>query len=65
MPLETGSSRKVVSHNIEEMVKSGHPKKQAVAAALNNAGRSKAKDCTMTGDKMQKFAADFKKLCGS
>jgi hypothetical protein len=37
MPLEPGSSREVVSRNVSEMVKSGHPQKQAVAAALSNA----------------------------
>ncbi len=38
MPLEKGSSQKVISHNIEEMQKAGHPHKQAVAAALREAG---------------------------
>lgn len=37
MPLHPGSSRKVISENIHEMVASGHPVKQAVAAALHNA----------------------------
>lgn len=41
MPLKKGNSRKVVSENIREMVESGHPQKQAVAAALNNAGKSR------------------------
>jgi hypothetical protein len=40
MPLEKGSSRAVIGRNIAEMEKSGHPHKQAVAAALNNAGKS-------------------------
>ena len=35
--LEAGGSKAVVSHNIKEMVASGHPQKQAVAAALHNA----------------------------
>ena len=37
MPLENGSSKQVISHNIEEMQNSGHPHNQAVAAALHNA----------------------------
>lgn len=37
MPLTKGSSKAVVSSNIKEMVASGHPHRQAVAAALHNA----------------------------
>lgn len=40
MPLEKGTSEKVVGHNIAEMEASGHPAKQAIAAALSNAGKS-------------------------
>lgn len=42
MPLREGKSNKVVSYNIAEMMKSGHPQNQAIAAALSNAGRSRA-----------------------
>lgn len=41
MPLKPGKSNKVVSNNIKEMVAAGHPQKQAVAAALSNARKSK------------------------
>lgn len=41
MPLKKGSSKKVVSENIKEMVSAGHPQKQAVAAALTNAKKKK------------------------
>jgi hypothetical protein len=41
VPLKKGKSRSVISHNISEMVHSGHPRKQAVAAALKKAGKSR------------------------
>lgn len=37
MPLLEGSSPKTISHNIAEMIKAGHPQKQAVAAAYHKA----------------------------
>lgn len=43
MPLEKGKSKKVIGHNIKEMEMSGHPKKQAIAASLNEARKSGAK----------------------
>ena len=43
MPLKEGKSKEVISENIREMVHSGHPQKQAVAAALDQARKSGAK----------------------
>jgi hypothetical protein len=43
MPLEKGSSKKVISDNISELRHSGYPEKQAIAIAMNTAGKSKKK----------------------
>ena len=43
MPLHKGKSKAVIKENISEMIKSGHPKDQAVAASLNQARKSGAR----------------------
>jgi len=43
MPLKKGKSKAVISANISEMIGGGHPKDQAVAAALDNAKTGKKK----------------------
>ncbi len=42
MPLKSGSSNKIISSNIKELIQQGnYPQKQAVAAALETARKSK------------------------
>ena len=41
MPLKKGSSKAVISKNISEMMHSGHPQKQAIAAAMRSAGKKR------------------------
>ena len=43
MPLARGKSKKTVSRNVSELVRSGRPQKQAVAIALDTARRSGTK----------------------
>lgn len=42
MPLEKGSSRKVMSNNIKTEIAAGKPQKQAVAIAYSEAGKKKS-----------------------
>jgi hypothetical protein len=43
MPLRKGSSNKTVSANVRILRKEGRPQKQAIAIALNTAGKDKKK----------------------
>ena len=42
MPLKKGKSKRVISENIREMMHSGHPQKQAVAAAMSMAHKKRS-----------------------
>jgi hypothetical protein len=43
MALSKGSSKKTISKNISKMMHEGYPQKQAIAASLASAGKSKPK----------------------
>lgn len=43
MPLKKGKSKETVAQNIREMMNSGYPQKQAVAASLSQARKSGAR----------------------
>jgi hypothetical protein len=43
MPLKKGKSQEIISSNISEMIKAGHPRTQAIAASMDKAGKAKPK----------------------
>jgi len=51
MPLSPGKSKKVISKNISELEKSGKKHDQAIAIAMSEAGKSKAKPKRKSKDK--------------
>ena len=43
MPLKKGKSLKTVKSNVKQLKREGYPQKQAVAIALNTAGKGRRK----------------------
>jgi hypothetical protein len=41
MPLQKGKSKKAISSNIEELMSTGRPQKQAIAIAMSVAGKGR------------------------
>lgn len=56
MPLAKGSSEEIIGRNIAEMIKSGHPREQAIAAAFRSAGQGTS-DAEMIMDRLDAFMA--------
>lgn len=54
MPLETGSSREAMSHNIATEVKAGKPQKQAVAIAYSVAKKDKIDELVEKTDALER-----------
>lgn len=64
MPLKPGSSKSVISTNIREMVKAGHPQRVSIAAALANARKTRKKGQPAVPPKKEGDVGAKSKGCG-
>lgn len=66
MPLQKGSSEAVISANIAELIKSGHPQEQAEAIAYSEAGKDRGAgyDCSPTGTWGGAYGGAQEEQCG-
>lgn len=49
MPLKSGQSQEAISANIRELIHTGRPKKQAIAIAMDKAGKGRKKRRQLKG----------------
>lgn len=61
MPLQSGSSKSVISNNIKEMKEHGHSQEQSVAAALENARRHPKAEKSEVSAELSKSMRDLVK----
>ena len=54
MPLKSGSSESVVSSNIATEIKAGKPQKQAIAIAMNKAGKARHDELKAHSERIMK-----------